>query len=100
MGYLIARGISLAIRVVICFYTIETTPIFANKTLGWVFGQIISIYYVMLLISFFIVGSVFKYKRGSDPILGVMLYGVVYIVITLVMWGVLAFLTLLGVLPV
>lgn len=100
MGYLLASNISFAIRAVLCFYTIETTPIFSNAAIEWIFGQVFSIYVVLRIIAYFIVGAVFKYERGNDPVAGVALYGIVHVVLVLILWGVLALLTLLKVLPV
>ena len=52
-----------------------------------------------MVISYFIVGNVFKYERGSMPELGVILYFVTYVVLALITWGILALLTAVGVLP-
>ena len=50
-------AISYAIRAYICYLTIETTPIFDNEGLTWLFGQIISIYTLFYLISYAAVGA-------------------------------------------
>lgn len=100
MGYLLASAISFALRASLCFFTIETTPIFANDAIEWIFGQILSIYTVLRLIAYFIVGNLFKYKRGDMPILGVALYGLVHTSLVFICWGILALLTVLNVLPV
>lgn len=100
MGYLLASSISFIIRAILCFYTIETTPIFANDAIEWVFGQIISIYTILRIISFSIVRNVFQYRRGDAPILGVALYGLVHVILVLILWGILALLTLVNILPI
>ncbi len=99
MGYEIARLLSWIIRWVICYFTIETTPIFQNSLIAYGVDQIISLYTVLWFVSYTIVGRVFNYKSGSDPVLGVMLYAIVYIPLALLTWGILAILTALGVLP-
>lgn len=90
---------SFAIRAAICYFTIENTPIFHNPLIAWVVGQIISIYVILRLISYGIVGGVFGYERGSDPTLGVILYFVVYVPLAFLLWGILALLTFMHVLP-
>lgn len=99
MGYEIARLLSWIIRWVICYFTIETTPIFENSFVAYGIDQIISLYTVLWFVSYTVVGGVFKYKSGSAPILGVTLYAIVYIPLALVTWGALALLTLIGVFP-
>ena len=86
-------------RFVLCYFTIETTPIFENSLVAWGVDQMISIYIILMLASYLIVGNVFKYERGSFPELGVILYFFTYVVLALVLWGVLALLTVVGVLP-
>ena len=97
--YRFLSGLSYIARFVLCYFTIETTPIFANSLIAWGVDQMISIYFILLVISYFIVGNVFKYERGSMPELGVILYFVTYVVLALVTWGVLALLTAVDVLP-
>lgn len=97
--YQIVSMMSFVARAVLCYFTIETTPIFANSLIAWGVDQMISIYTALLLISYFIVGYVFKYERGSFPERGVLLYFVTYVVLALVLWGILALLTVFGVLP-
>jgi len=97
--YRFLSGLSYIIRFALCYFTIETAPIFANSFIAWGVGQMISIYTVLLIISYFIVGNVFKYERGSLPELGVILYFVTYAVLALILWGILAILTAAGVFP-
>lgn len=97
--YRLWSGFSYITRFVLCYFTIETTPIFANSLIAWGIDQMITIYTVLLIISYFIVGNVFKYERGSMPELGVILYFATYVVLALVLWGILALLTAVGILP-
>ena len=99
MGYETARLLSWITRWVICYFTIETTPIFKNSFIAYGLDQIISLYTILWFISYSIVGNVFHYRRGSDPVLGVILYAIVYIPLSLLTWGILAVMTALGVLP-
>lgn len=99
MGYRIARTLSWILRWIICYFTIETTPIFENSLVAYGVDQIISLYTILWFISYSIVGGVFKYERGSEPVIGVILYAIVYIPLALFTWGILALLTAIGVLP-
>lgn len=98
--YKILSVLSFLIRAVICYFTIETAPIFENSLVAYGVDQVISLYSIMWLISYMIVGRVFGYQRGDDPALGAILYFFVYIVVAMIMWGILAFLTFIGALPI
>lgn len=100
MGYQIASSISFIIRAYICYYTIETTPIFATNLQGFVLGQVISVYVFLGIVAYFIVGNIFHYERGSAPVLGVVLYGAVHLILVIICWGILAVLTIMGILPI
>ena len=97
--YNILNLISWIIRFVICYFTIETTPIFANDVIQWFWGQIAIIYSVLLVISYMIIGKVIGYEKGESPILGVILYAIVYIPVALAFWVTLWLLTIIGLLP-
>lgn len=98
--YPLVSFISFFIRAGICYLTIETVPIFQNAYIGWVFGQVVSIYSILWLISYFIVGNVFEYRRGDAPALGAVLYFVIYIPLSLMLWLLLWILTMVNILPI
>ena len=98
--YEIARAISLAVRVLICYFTIETTPVFADEAIQWLLGQMASVYLLLRLVSYTIVGRVIGYEKGEAPVPGVILYAMAYIPLSLVLWGVLWLLTWVGILPI
>jgi len=98
--YRLLSKISLIVRFIICYFTIEAVPIFQSELWTVILAQAVPVYSILLAISYAIVGSVFKYERGSFPKLGVLLYFVVYIPLVLLLWGVLTLLTALGVLPI
>lgn len=100
MGYKITRLASFAIRWLLCYFTIETVPIFENDLIAYTVGQIISLYTILWFISYTIVGVGFGYRRGDDPALGSFLYAIVYIPLALITWGLLGILTWLNILPV
>lgn len=100
MGYQIASAVSFIVRAYVCYYTIETTPIFASDLKGLVLGQVVSIYVILRIVAYFIVGNVFHYEKGSSPILGVIMYGIVHLCLVLITWGILALLTLFRIIPI
>lgn len=87
-------------RFIICYMTIEAIPIFKNGLFAITIVQVVPVYSIMLGISYTIVGRVFGYRSGSDPTLGVLLYAFVYIPLALLLWGILALLTAIKVLPI
>ena len=97
--YKIFSMMSLLIRAVICYFTIETTPVFENSLIAYGVDQIVSLYSIMWLISYAIVGRVFGYQRSDDPTLGAILYFFVYTVVAMVTWGILALLTFFDIIP-
>ena len=100
MSYKTTRTLSQSIRWLLCFFTIEATPIFANSLIAYGIDQTISIYSILWLISYMIVGRVFGYKRGDDPALGSILYFIVHVILALITWGVLTILTAAKIIPV
>lgn len=78
--------------------TIENVPIFANNAIEIVVGEILSIYTVMWFITYVIVGRF--YERGENPTFGSLAYFFIYLIVALVFWLILLFLTWLGVLPI
>jgi hypothetical protein len=91
--YSILSFASFILRFWLCYITIEAVPIFSSELLGLIVGQVVPVYSAMLIISYFIVGNVLGYKKGNDPLWGVFLYFVVYVVLTLVLWVLLQILT-------
>lgn len=97
--YRIVSALSFILRALLCYYTIETTPLFANTAMGFVAAQVVSIYVVLRIIAYFIVGNIFNYETGSVPVVGAILYAFVHVILVLLTWGLLFLLTLFGPLP-
>ena len=96
--YKIFSKISYIVRFCICFVTIEAVPIYKSDLIGLIFGQVFPTYVILLLISYAIVGII--YKKGSEPTLGVILYFIVYVSLVAILWIILALLTQFRILPV
>lgn len=99
--YSIVSTISILLRFLICYFTIEQSPIFANQGVEWLFGQIVSIYAIFRLICYPIVGNLAtKYDIESSTAKSVM-YFFLYLPVAGVYWIVLLLLThVFQVLPV
>ncbi len=94
-----ASAISYIVRAYVCYLTIQATPIFANPAVEWLLGQIISIFVILMVISYAIVNKM-GYESGQAPVLGVVLYFGVYVVLTLITWVFLLLMTKFGILPI
>lgn len=88
---------SFLIRAYLCYCTIDNIPILANPILNSILGEVISLYTILWAISYFVVGRF--YDKGSGPLLGVILYFIVYVVILGITYLLLLLLTYIGVLP-
>lgn len=89
---------SFLIRAYLCYCTIDNIPILANPILNSILGEVISLYTILWAISYFVVGRF--YDKGSEPLLGVILYFIVYIIILGITYLLLLLLTFLGILPI
>ena len=96
--YQLLSIISFFIRAYLCYCTIDNIPILANPILNSILGEVISLYTILWAISYFTVGRF--YDKDSDPLLGVSLYFIVYVVILGITYLLLLLLTFIGVLPI
>lgn len=95
--YQIVRTISFCIRAWLCYKTIDNIPIFENYLLNNMILEILSLYVILMIISRSIVGIV--YNRGEAPVIGSLLYFIVYVVCLFILYGIMLFLTKVGILP-
>lgn len=99
--YPIVSGLSFIARAYVCYITIEQLPIFANDTIGWVFGQIISIYTIFRLICYPIVGLISDYFDIQSASARSIIYFLLYLPLAGIYWLALWLLTsVFGVLPI
>lgn len=96
--YQLLSIISFFIRAYLCYCTIDNVPILANPILNSILGEVISLYTILWAISYFIVGRF--YDKSSNPLLGVILYFIVYIIILGITYLLLLLLTFFGILPI
>ena len=99
--YPIVSATSFIIRCYLCYITIEQMPIFANEAIGWVFGQIVSIYVIFKLICYPIVGVLADNFDIESSSLKSIMYFLLYLPLAFIYWLVLLLLTnVFGILPI
>ena len=99
--YPIVSTLSILLRFYLCYVTIEQLPIFANDTINWIVGQIISIYTIFRLICYPIVGRISQQFDIRSATVKSILYFILYIPLAGIYWLILLLLThVIGVLPI
>lgn len=99
--YPIVSSLSFIIRFWLCYITIEAVPIFSNEAVGWVLGQVLSIYTIFRLICYPIVGVIAGIIEVESPTAKSIMYFLLYLPLIGIYWLVLLFLThIVGVLPI
>lgn len=96
--YKIIRTASYIIRFWFAYLTIEKVSIFESEIASYFWGEIFSIYTLLLVVSYGIVGLF--YSKGEDHAFGSLAYFVVYCVLLFLYWISLLLLTWLGILPI
>lgn len=98
--YGIISGISFLIRWLACYFTIGQIQLFKNPILNFLVPDV-GIYILLMLITRGIVGCLIYDKLEiDDKYVGCIAYFVIYFIPMLIMWGLLAFLTWIKVLPI
>jgi len=99
--YPLVSTISFVARFYLCYITIEQLPVFSNDALGWVFGQILSIYTLFRLICYPIVGLISSHLEVQSAALRSAMYFILYLPLVGIYWLILSLLTnIFGVLPI
>ena len=98
--YGLLSGVSFLVRWIACYYTIGQIDIFENQFLNFVVPDGI-IYFVLLLITYWTVRAIVYNKLEiHDKYVGCVAYFIAYFAYMLIVWGVLALLTWVNVLPI
>jgi hypothetical protein len=99
--YPIVSTASILVRFYLCYITIEQLPIFANGSINWVFGQIISIYTIFRLICYPLVGHISQSFGIESAVTKSVLYLILYLPLIAIYWLILLLLThVFGILPI
>lgn len=97
--YKLFSSISYIVRFYLAYLTIEKVSIFKSTIANYFWGEVVSIYVVFMVISYFITGLF--YEKDSMPAeIGVIIYFLVYCVILFFYWLILLLLTSIGILPI
>lgn len=100
MMYLLVSSASFIIRFWICYKTIEQFPLFENEGIQWIIGEIISIYTILKIICYGIVGRI-SWRMGIiTPTWKSLLYFVLYLPLVAFFWLVLWMFTKIQILPI
>jgi hypothetical protein len=91
--YPIVSSVSFLIRFYLCYVTIEQLPLFANEAIGWVFGQIVSIYVLFRIVCYPIVGIISDNLEIRSASAKSVLYFLLYIPLAGLYWIVLLLFT-------
>lgn len=95
--YKILSELSLMIRMYLCYLTIDNIPILKSDLWNYILLEIISLYTILRIITYFEVGKF--YEKGENSSFGVMAYFFVYLINLGVMYGIMLLLTKIGILP-
>ena len=96
--YKIISLFSLILRGWLCYKTIDNIPILANPVFNMILLEVVSLYYILRIITRKIVGTF--YEKGEAPSFGAIAYFFIYIINLGIMYLLLLFLTSIGVLPI
>lgn len=91
--YPFISSFSLALRFILCYLTIEQLPIFANVTINWIFGQVLSIYIIFRIMCYPIVGHIVHKYEIKNSSFRSFLYLLLYLPLVGLYWMVLLVLT-------
>jgi len=76
--YKILSELSLLLRMYLCYLTIDNIPILKNDLWNYILLEVISLYTILRIITYFEVGTF--YKKGEDSEFGVIAYFFVYLI--------------------
>lgn len=95
--YKILSELSLLLRMYFCYLTIDNIPILKNELWNYVLFEVISLYTILRIITYFEVGRF--YDKGDNSSLGVIAYFFIYLINLGIMYLLMLFLTKLSILP-
>jgi len=95
--YKILKTISLIIRMYLCYVTIDNIPILKNPITNYIFLEVISLYTILRLITYFEV-KIFHDEHDLSEF-GVIKYFFMYLINLGILYSVMLELTKIGVLP-
>lgn len=97
--YKLLSSLSYIIRFWLAYVTIEKISIFKSDIINYFWGEVFSIYTILMIISYFIT-SKFYSKKDMPSSIGVIIYFFIYCILLFLYWLILLFLTWIGILPI
>lgn len=100
--YNFVKIISFLIRYALCCVTIEQVVLFESEAAQWIWSLLFggALYSILRLLCYAIVGVVIKHFPTNSSWAKSLLYFSLYVVVVLIVFGILKFLTRFGVLPI
>lgn len=95
--YKILSELSLLLRMYFCYLTIDTIPLLKNELWNYFLLEVISLYTILRIITYFEVGRF--YDKGDNSSVGVVAYFLIYLINLGVMYLMMLVLTKIGILP-
>lgn len=96
--YKILSELSLLLRMYFCYLTIDNIPILKNQLWNYVLLEVISLYTILRIITYFEVRRF--YDKGSCSELGVIAYFFIYLFNLGILYAIMLILTKVGFLPI
>ena len=81
-----------------CYLTIDNIPILKNELLNYILLEFISLYVILRVITYFEVPKF--YDKDDNPLIGVIVYFIIYIINLGIMYAIMLLLTKVGILPI
>lgn len=81
-----------------CYLTIDNIPILKNELLNYILLEFISLYVILRVITYFEVSKF--YDKDDNPLIGVIVYFIIYIINLGIMYAIMLLLTKVGILPI
>lgn len=97
--YKLLSSLSYIIRFWLAYVTIEKVSIFKSDIINYFWGEVFSIYTLLLIISYFLTGKFYS-KNDMPSSIGVIIYFFIYCILLFLYWLILLFLTWIGILPI
>lgn len=98
--YKLLSGISLLARIYLCYVTIDTIPIFANELVNYMVLEILSLYTILRIITYFENKVIINRLDIKSSCVRVFIYFIIYCLNLAILYGIMSLLTKYGILPI
>ena len=98
--YKILSSISLLVRIYLCYVTIDTIPIFANELVNYMVLEILSLYTILRIITYFENKVIINRLDIQSSCVRVFIYFIIYCLNLAILYRIMSLLTKYGILPI